>query len=209
MSNSVVVIDYGSGNLHSVIKAFRELGCDVRVTDNPGEVERADRLVLPGVGAFADGIGGLRSRNLLPALDAYVARQRPFLGICLGMQMLFTESDEFGHHTGLNIIPGRVAEIPLRPGFKVPHIGWSRIHPRPGGSWTGSILGDTPDGTRVYFVHSFSAVPEQETDRLADTDYGGYRISAAVQRGNVIGCQFHPEKSGPIGLTMVQKFLSL
>lgn len=209
MSVSVTMIDYGAGNLHSVAKALRESGADVLVTDRPEDVRKAERLVLPGVGAFADGMAGLRQRGLVEALADYFSTERPFLGVCLGMQMLLGESAEFGCHPGLGFIPGRVVEIPRQPGFKVPHIGWSRIHPRPGGSWAGSLLRDTPPGTRVYFVHSFSAVPQAEADRLADTDYGGFRISAAIQRGNVIGCQFHPEKSGPAGLAMVRHFLSL
>lgn len=209
MSVRVTMIDYGAGNLHSVGKALRESGADVLVTDRPEDVRRAERLVLPGVGAFADGMAGLRQRGLVEALADYFGTERPFLGVCLGMQMLMTESEEFGCHRGLGFIPGRVVEIPRKPGFKVPHIGWSRIHPRLGGSWSGSILRDTPPGTRVYFVHSLSAVPQVEIDRLADTDYGGFRVSAAIQRGNVIGCQFHPEKSGPAGLAMVRHFLSL
>lgn len=209
MSIKVIVIDYGSGNLHSVIKALRESGAEVRVTDQPHEVRDAERLVLPGVGAFADGMNGLEKRGLIAPVCEFCATARPFLGICLGMQMLLEESTEFGMHCGLGIIPGKVVEIPRRPGFKVPHIGWSRIHPRVGGSWEGSLLAGTPDGTRGYFVHSFSAVPTHEEDRLADTDYGGFRISAAVRRGNVTGCQFHPEKSGPAGLAMVKRFLQL
>jgi len=209
MSVRVTMIDYGAGNLHSVIKALRECGGDVTVTCQPVEVRSAERLVLPGVGAFADGICGLQKRGLIEAIDQFFACQRPFLGICLGMQMLFNQSLEFGAHRGLGIVPGRVVEIPRTPGFKVPHIGWSRIFPRPGGSWGGSILSATPEGTRVYFVHSFSAVPDDEKDRLADTDYAGFRVSAAIQRGNIIGCQFHPEKSGPSGLAMIRRFLEM
>ena len=209
MSVRVTVIDYGAGNLHSVGKALREAGAEVCVTDNPGEVRQADRLVLPGVGAFADGMKGLRDRGLVDTLREYFGTERPFLGICLGMQMLLQRSEEFGDHEGLGFIPGRVVGIPFHPGFKVPHVGWSRIAPPLNRSWAGTILSETPPGTRVYFVHSYSAVPEVESDRLADTLYGGYRISAAIQRGSVIGCQFHPEKSGALGLTMVRRFLAL
>jgi glutamine amidotransferase len=209
MSVSVTMLDYGVGNLHSVAKALRESGADVLVTNRPEDVRRAERLVLPGVGAFADGMARLEKNGLSDAVGDFFETQRPLLGICLGMQMLFDESEEFGTHSGLGVIPGRVVGIPLRLGFKVPHIGWSRIHPCPQSSWQGTVLADTHPGTRVYFVHSFSAVPECELDRLADTNYGSFRVSAAVQRGNVIGCQFHPEKSGEVGLTMLRRFLQL
>ena len=182
MNTQVTVIDYGSGNLHSVIKALRESGAELRVTDEPTAVRDANRLVLPGVGAFADGMEALERRNLVPALLEFFATERPFLGICLGMQMLLTESEEFGVRRGLGVIPGRVVKIPGRPGFKVPHVGWSKFNPGPGGSWDNSLLADTPLGTRAYFVHSFSATPENEDDWLAVTDYGGFRIAAAVRR---------------------------
>jgi glutamine amidotransferase len=209
MNTQVTVIDYGSGNLHSVIKALRESGAEMRVTDEPAAVRGAERLVLPGVGAFAEGMQALERRNLVPALLEFFPTERPFLGICLGMQMLMTESQEFGVRRGLDVIPGRVVKIPARPGFKVPHVGWSKFHPGPGGSWDNSLLADTPLGTRAYFVHSFSATPESEDDWLAVTDYGGFRIAAAVHRGNVTGCQFHPEKSGPAGLVMLKRFLAM
>ncbi len=206
MSLEVTVIDYGSSNLHSVIKGLRQVGAAVDVTDRPEDIRRAERLVLPGVGAFSDGMGGLERLHLVSALHEYFAAGRPFLGICLGMQMLFSESEEFGLWSGLGAIPGRVKAIPHRPGYKVPHTGWSKIHPMSGSTWQGSILASTPPGMCAYFVHSLTAVPESEEDRLADTDYGGVRISAAVRRGNITGCQFHPEKSGPLGLDILRCF---
>ena len=209
MNMRISIIDYGSGNLHSVIKAFQQLGALVKVTSDPGDVARAERLVLPGVGAFEDGMAGLDKRGLISGIQDYFSTERPFLGICLGMQMLLTESEEFGLKPGMGVIPGRVTEIPVQKGYKVPHIGWSRIQPRPEESWSGSILEDVVPGTRVYFVHSFSAQPAQEEHRLADTMYGNYRISAAIQRGQVVGCQFHPEKSGPLGLKILERFLRL
>lgn len=209
MSSRVVVIDYGIGNLHSVLKALRHEGAEVTLTSDGATVEHADRLVLPGVGAFADGMRELRTRGLVEAIRAYVARERPFLGICLGMQLLLSESEEFGRHEGLDVIPGKVVKITPRAGVKVPHVGWTPIVPPEGGSWAGSILEGTPEGTMAYFVHSFTAVPTNESDRLADAWYGDYRVSAAVRRGPVVGCQFHPEKSGPAGLAIVRRFLSL
>jgi len=171
-------------------------------------VSRAERLVLPGVGAFADGVEGLRTRGLTEPLKDYIATGRPFLGICVGMQLLMTESTEFGRHQGLDVIPGRVVEIAREPGLKVPHVGWNRLQPARGEGWAGSALARLDPGEMVYFVHSFTAVPDRDTDRLADAQYGPHRLSAAVQRDNVLGCQFHPEKSGAAGLAILEAFLS-
>lgn len=205
----VTVIDYGVGNLHSVVKALRHEGAEVVVSAEPSEVSTAERLVLPGVGAFADGMKGLGDRNLITPLKDFVRTGRPFLGICLGMQLLLSESEEFGQHSGLDLIPGRVAKIPANPGLKVPQIGWNRIFPAPEGKdWRASILRNIEERSMFYFVHSFTAIPTNENDRLADADYLGVRISAAVCRDNITGCQFHPEKSGPLGLHILAAFLA-
>jgi len=208
MTKPVTVVDYGLGNLHSVLKALRHAGAEVRLTEDPGDVERAERLVLPGVGAFADGVEGLRSRGLIEPLKGYIATGRPFLGICVGMQLLMTEGTEFGRHLGLDVIPGRVVEIAREPGLKVPHVGWNRLQPVRQGGWAGSALAGLTPGEMVYFVHSFTAVPDREEDRLADAEYGANRLSAAVQKDNVLGCQFHPEKSGAAGLAILTAFLA-
>ena len=202
------VVDYGIGNLHSVIKALRHEGAEVTVSGEAKDVAAAERVVLPGVGAFADGMKGLAARGLVEPLRAYAESGRPLLGICLGMQLLMGESEEFGRHEGLGIVPGRVVEIRRDAGFKVPQIGWNRIFPPKGVGWGGTLLGALDPGAMVYFVHSYTAVPEREADRLADSLYAGQRISAAVRRGNVWGCQFHPEKSGSAGLTIVRRFLA-
>ena len=209
MTPAVTIVDYGLGNLHSVIKAMRHAGAEVTVSSEPARVKAAERLVLPGVGAFADGMAALRKNGLDEALHAYFATARPFLGICLGMQMLMTESEEFGLHAGLGAIPGRVVEIAHEPGLKVPQIGWNRIRPRPGASFAGTILEPVVPEAMVYFVHSFTAVPDREQDRLADATYGGTRVSAAVARDHIVGTQFHPEKSGEVGLAIVGRFLAL
>jgi imidazole glycerol-phosphate synthase subunit HisH len=209
MTPAVTIIDYDLGNLHSVIKAFKHAGADVNVTSDPHQLTIAERLVLPGVGAFADGMASLKKHGLDEAIRGYFTTSRPFLGICLGMQMLLTESEEFGLHAGLGAIPGRVVEIPREPGIKVPQIGWNRIAPRPGGDFGGSILEPVLPGSMVYFVHSFTAVPSREEDRLADTFYGSTRVSAAVRSGAVMGTQFHPEKSGEVGLTIIRRFLEI
>lgn len=202
----VVVVDYGLGNLHSVVKALRHEGAEVVVSENPNDVRTADRVVLPGVGAFADGMEGLRKRDLVGPLLDFVATGRPFLGICLGMQLLLGESEEFGRHEGLGIIEGKVVLIPRVPGRKVPHIGWNRIMPA-GAGWANTPLEPIAPATAMYFVHSFTAEPAREEDRLADADYVGFRVSAAVRKDNVVGTQFHPEKSGPSGLLVIAQYL--
>lgn len=204
---NVTVIDYGIGNLHSVVKALRHEGAEVQVTADPTAITAAERLVLPGVGAFGDGMRALAERRQIDSILEYARRGRPLLGICLGMQLLLAESDEFGWHRGLGLVEGRVAAITPRPGFKVPQIGWNRVVPRPGGSWQGTLLEPLVPGTMMYFVHGYTAVPAREADRLADADYGGERISAAIAHDNVVGCQFHPEKSGSAGLLVIHRFL--
>lgn len=202
----VVVVDYGLGNLHSVVKALHREGAEVVVSEDPAQVQNAERLVLPGVGAFADGMEGLRRRHLVEPLLEFVATGRPLLGICLGMQLLMAESSEFGRHLGLGIIEGNVTLIPAAPGRKVPHIGWNRIMPV-STSWVGTPLEPLEPGTMMYFVHSYTAEPTREQDRLADVDYVGVRVSAAVRKDNVVGTQFHPEKSGSAGLAVLARYL--
>jgi glutamine amidotransferase len=209
MSTPVTVVDYGVGNMNSVINALRHLGAAVTVSEDPDQVAKAERLVLPGVGAFPDGMRLLRERGLDAAMREAVAKERPLLGICLGMQLLFDVSEEFGHATGLGFIPGRVARLTPTEGYKVPQIGWNRLIPADGSTWQGTVLAATQPGTMVYFVHSYAPVPADEGHLLAWSDYGGHRVTATIQHGHVSGCQFHPEKSGPAGLTILDTFLTL
>jgi glutamine amidotransferase len=214
MKKKITVIDYGFGNLLSVASAFEYCGADVRITNQFDQIAEADFLVLPGVGAFRDAIRELKRLGLDKAIRVFIRSQRPFLGICLGMQMMMETSQEFGHHVGLGIIEGDVVAINhhdthCRP-HKIPHIGWAPIESvNGGGRWQDSILKGTPVGTHFYFVHSFTAEPRHTAHRLAQTYYGGRPISAAIQNQNAFGCQFHPEKSGPEGINILKRFISL
>ncbi len=213
MNTPVTIIDYGSGNILSVTRAFNHCGAEPVLSDDPAVIENATRLVLPGVGAFADGMQGLHERGLIDPIRRFAASGRPLLGICLGMEMLATMSEEFGEHEGLGLVPGRVLPVPTcdvdGTAQKIPHIGWAELAQPTPGRWSGTILDDTPEGTSVYLVHSFHLVPDDPTHRLADCFYGGHQITAAVQAGNVVGCQFHPEKSGEAGLHLLAAFLRI
>jgi glutamine amidotransferase len=213
MSVSVAVVDYGIGNLLSVSRALEQCGAQVLLTDDPAQIAQAQRLVLPGVGAFKDGMDGLRTRGLIDILRQFAATGRPLLGICLGMQMLLDYSEEFGTHEGLGLISGRVTAIPATSAagvrHKIPHIGWNELQAPDANKWSGTILDDIAPGSSVYFVHSFTAFPDDSACRLADCSYDGRLISAVIRKRNTYGCQFHPEKSGEIGLNILRRFLAL
>lgn len=209
----VIVVDYGIGNLFSVCHALHQAGAEVILSDDPCRIARAERLVLPGVGAIADGMAGLRQSSLEEPVCELVTRGKPFLGICLGMQMMLELSEEFGLHPCLGLIPGRVVPIPAtgvdgRP-HKIPHIGWNELLRPQGADWSDTILAGIPERATVYFVHSFMAQPDNPDHRLADCRYDGRVISAAVRIGKAVGTQFHPEKSGPAGIRMLKNFLAL
>lgn len=213
MKPRVTIIDYGVGNIFSVCRAFEHCGADLHITDSADEILQAERIVLPGVGAFADGMAGLRERNLIEPIKQFAATGRPFLGICLGMQMMLDSSEEFGIHDGLGLVPGKVMGIPStgsdgKP-HKIPHIGWNEILLSDNGDWKNSILEDIHPESSVYFVHSFAAMPTYGGNRLADCNYNGRIICAAIKSGSMFGCQFHPEKSGEVGLNIIKKFLSI
>lgn len=210
---AVVLIDYGVGNLLSVSRALQACGGTVEQTGDPDRLIRADRAVLPGVGAFGGCMDALARHGLAEAVRAFARSGKPLLGICVGMQMLFDTGEEFGRHDGLGLLPGTVGPIPAVKAAggrrKVPHIGWNALWPAHGrSSWSGGILAGTPPGRSVYFVHSFAALPAAPEDLQAIADYDGYPVTAVVERGNIAGCQFHPEKSGPVGLGMLRSFLS-
>lgn len=213
MKPKITIIDYGVGNIFSVKRAFEHCGALPQLSRDVRAIELADRVVLPGVGAFADGMSGLRQYDLIEPIQRFAATGRPMLGICLGMQMLSTISEEFGEHQGLHLIPGRVAGVPKADinnvPHKIPHVGWSGISPAAFGSWQNTPLADTKSGDAVYLVHSYHMTPDDPAHLLAVCDYGGHQITAAVGSNNVFGAQFHPEKSGSVGLAMLSTFLRL
>ena len=210
----ITVIDYGLSNLRSVQNAFARCGAETLLTSSAADVRAAEALVLPGVGAFRDGMAGLERLGLVEVIRQKAVEGTPLLGICLGMQMLFDESEEFGTCPGLGLIPGRVVKIPAedvqgKP-QKVPHIRWDPLLPAGGHSdFAGTVLEKVTPGQECYFIHSYEAKPANETDRLADTCYGGRRVCAVAAHGSVVGCQFHPEKSGPVGLSILSQFINI
>lgn len=207
----ITVIDYGVGNLLSVQRGLEYCGAQVVLTSDPEAVVAASRVVLPGVGAFANAMQALHERKLVPAIQELAKRGTPLLGICLGMQLLLDESEEFGLTPGLGLIPGRVMPVPTRTTEgetqKIPHIGWNGLqYAEARQDWQDTLLQENTPGEAVYFVHSFMAVPADAADRVADCLYGGNRVAAAIARDRIAGCQFHPEKSGEVGLKILRKF---
>lgn len=198
----IAIIDYGMGNLHSVSKAVERLGYEAVITADPQTIIEADGAILPGVGAFGDAMQNLRDTKLDDVAKFYAASGKPMLGICLGMQLLFSESEEYGTNEGLNILPGKV--IRFQGEYKVPHMGWNKLSFLQQQS---PLFNGLSEG-HVYFVHSFHAKPQLESDLLATTDYH-QQVTAIVGRGNVYGMQFHPEKSGELGMQLLGNFLKL
>jgi imidazole glycerol-phosphate synthase subunit HisH len=207
----VSVIDYGLGNLFSVRRALESCGADVKIISSTEEVNKSQRVVLPGVGAFSDGIAALKERGLSDSLCEHVKSGRPLLGICLGMQLLFSQGEEFGQWSGLGLVEGKVKEIPkVSPKglkMKVPHIGWSRVHSDP--TLARDMFRNLGVNPSFYFVHSFHGLLEDSKIPKAWTDYGGAALTAAFIKDSLWGCQFHPEKSGPGGLQVLKNFLDL
>jgi glutamine amidotransferase len=202
----IAIVDYGVGNLFSLQSSFAQIGAPVTVTGDAQVLAQADRIVLPGVGAFGDAAEKLRQTGLDQAVIAQAAQGKPLMGICLGMQLLFEESFEFGRHPGLGLIPGRVVDMTpdIPSDLKVPHIGWNALHlAKP----DHPLFRYTKPNDCVYFVHSFYAT-DCDDAVLATAEYGK-ELTAAVGRDNVLGCQFHPEKSGPVGLSILRAFCEL
>ena len=212
MKPVVTIIDYGVGNILSVTRSFEYCGAKVILTSDPKETSRSKFLVLPGVGAFSVARQELSARGLDDAIKEYSQKERPFLGICLGMQLMLEQSEEFGVHNGLGMISGNVREIPSlgkdRKQHKIPHTGWVPIFST-GISWNSTILEGFEKSATFYFTHSFTAHPDVSEQRIADASYNGYQLCAVIKKDYLYGCQFHPEKSGPVGLKMISNFLTL
>lgn len=199
----VVIVDYDAGNLRSVVRAVAHAGVEATVSADAATVEGARALILPGVGAAADTMAKLRERSLVEPVQEYIASDRPFLGVCMGMQALFEVSEEGGEHPCLEVLPGRIVRFPH--GLTVPHMGWNTVHralPHP-------VFEGIPQDAYFYFVHSYHPAPTQSAYVVGETEYGGERFPSVVGKGNLLGTQFHPEKSGAAGLRLYANFLRL
>lgn len=197
----VTIIDYGSGNLRSVQKALERIGVEAEISDDPQRVSEARRVVLPGVGAFGDAMRELHARGLVEPIVAHVRADKPFFGICMGLQLLFETGWEGGENRGLGLLEGDVARFDLPAGVKIPHMGWNTV------TWRGSAIGDVPPaGDWYYFVHSYAARPRDRSVIAGVTDYGG-EFCAAVARGRLFATQFHPEKSQEAGMRLLRAFV--
>lgn len=208
---NVVIIDYGVGNLLSVKQAFESFKANVQISSNPKLILESSHAVLPGVGAFGDAMKALRKYGLTDIVREIGQRGKPLLGICLGMQLLLDESSEFGKTIGLGLLPGKVIPIPKvsKKGvpLKAPNIGWGDLKPKGSkNTWAGTALEQVKENETLYFVHSFMAIPKNLKCVIAETDFGGNKIPSVISDGNIIACQFHPEKSGPTGLKILRRF---
>lgn len=200
----IAIIDYDAGNIKSVENALVRLGEEPVVTRNPGEISGADGVILPGVGSFGDAMKRLESYGLVETIVQVAERRIPFLGICLGLQLMFESSEESPGIKGLGLLPGRILRIPDEGGLKVPHMGWNSLkYPHPGRLFRG-----VPQDSYVYFVHSYYLRAEEERIVTAATDYGT-RIHASVEKNNIFACQFHPEKSSGVGMQILRNFVSI
>jgi imidazole glycerol-phosphate synthase subunit HisH len=199
----IALVDYGIGNLRSVQKALLAVGAEVSLTSDPQEVRRAEKIILPGVGAFGDGMLGLKAGGLVEVLEEAQSREKPLLGICLGMQLLFEASDEAPTQTGLGFLPGQVRRF-SGGGLKVPHTGWNQLHP----VGATPLLDGLEDGSYAYFNHGYYCEPRDPNDILALTDYG-LRYASVVGQGRLFGVQFHPEKSQAVGLQILRNFVGM
>lgn len=211
----VAILDYGVGNLFGIARAVFHVGAEPLITDNRNEIAGADRIILPGVGAFGDAIKNLKDKGMDGLLRECVLAGKAILGVCLGMQLLMSSSEEFGFHEGLNFIKGKVVRFPDPDlyGFKykIPHVGWNRLFPWSSrgnaGQWNNTVLSKISEKDFFYFVHSYIVVPENKEDALALTKYGNVEFCSVVRKGNVYGCQFHPELSAEAGLRVCRTFI--
>src|SRR3989338_8836905 len=210
IKSKVTILDYGVGNLSSLKKAFRVFDMDADISEDPQALKTADAVVLPGVGSFEAGMRGLKVRGLVEAVKEFAEKNKPMLGICLGAQLLLGQGFEFGIFDGLNIIPGKVVRFPdLENNEKIPQIGWNAVYSANGQPWQKTILDSLDENFNAYFVHSYILVPDKKENIFGLTKYGGYEFCSAVKKGNIYGCQFHPEKSGATGLKIIENFIDI
>ncbi len=204
----IAIIDYDVGNIKSISGAFDAVGASTIITRNKAVILSADGLVLPGVGAFAHGMEKLNQYDLISTIHKFANSNKPLLGICLGMQMLFSSGTEFGETAGLNLIPGKVKKLPLLSDDckKLPHVSWNELTKPINSNWHDTILDDIQENENMYFVHSFYAEPDDEDDILSLTEYSNKSFCSTVRRDNIYGCQYHPEKSAVVGLKIINNF---
>ena len=207
---NIIVIDYGIGNIKSIKNAFEEVGVKVILSREEKDILNADGVVLPGVGAFSHGMNNLIKYNLVDIIKKYVKTDKPLLGICLGMQMMLEESEEFGITKGLGLIKGKVIKIPVdhTKKVKLPHISLNVIRTK-NINWKNTILENIPKNSDMYFVHTFVAKPDNEDEVLSVTEYAGAEFCSSLKKENIYGCQFHPEKSSEQGLTIIKNFIKV
>ena len=207
---NIVIVDYGIGNVKSIINAFENQGRKTVLSRDRKVILEADGLILPGVGAFSHGMNNLNKYNLVAIIKEYVKTGKPLLGICLGMQMLLEESEEFGDTKGIGLIKGRVIKLPIEKSnkIKLPHISWNAIITK-NIEWENTILNGIEPNSDMYFVHTFVAKPENDDEILSKTDYFNVEFCSSLKKDNIYGCQFHPEKSATHGLSIIKNFINI
>ncbi len=208
IENQFAILDYGLGNIRSISNALKAIGARSFVSRNASEIKRAAALILPGVGSFGQGMHNLKSHDLIDCIYQFSESGKPILGICLGMQILMEKSEEFGNHAGLGLIRGEVRKLPLKSTnqHRLPHISWNNIYNKDNHNWFNSIFSGVNSHDKVYFLHSFAVEPNDEKNILSLTTYGNCEFVSSVKCNNIYGYQFHPEKSGDVGLKILKNF---